>query len=75
LIVVTTVALFVLAAALIVVISKTWASHCRGDSFSLDDLVAEDALRLRRQESLADELGANTHRAELEVDIEHRLAG
>ncbi|MGZ5394908.1 MAG: hypothetical protein ACXWZI_05975 [Mycobacterium sp.] len=68
-------ALLVLVGALMVVISKTWTSDCRGDRFSIDDLVAEDVLRRRRQQLLADELGANAQPAELEVDIKHRLAG
>jgi hypothetical protein len=69
LIVVTSLAVLVLAGALTVVISKTWASHHRGEGSTIHDRVAEDALRLRRQEALSDELGARAHAAEVEIDI------
>jgi hypothetical protein len=74
LIIVTTVALFLLASGLIL-ISKTWTSHRRGEGLTIHDLFAEDAIQLRQQEALADELDASARAAELEVDIEHRLAG
>jgi hypothetical protein len=72
--IVTTVALFVLASGLIL-ISKTWTSHRRGEDISITDLVAEDALQLRQQEALADELSASAQPAEFEVDTKPRLAG
>jgi len=72
---VTSAALFVLIAAVMIVISKTWTSHRRGDRFSINDVVAEDVLRRRRHEAIADQLAAKAQRATLEVDIEPRLAG
>jgi hypothetical protein len=62
-------AVLVLAGALTVVISKTWASHHRGEGSTIHDRVADDTLRLRRQEARADELGARAHAAEVEIDI------
>jgi hypothetical protein len=45
---VTAVALLIVAGAFMIVIAKTWKSHCRGESISIDDLVAEDALRRQK---------------------------
>ena len=41
----------------------------RGKGAAIHDRFAEGALRLRRQEALADELGARSHAAEVEIDI------
>jgi len=64
LIIVTTVAVLVLACALMVVITKT---HQRRDGVTIHDLVDEDVM-VRRQEALADELAAGAPAAEVEIE-------
>ena len=68
-IVVTAIAVLVLAGALTVVTSKTRNSKLRARGTTIHDQVAEDVLRLRRQETLADEFGARAHAAQVELDI------
>jgi hypothetical protein len=66
LIVVTALAVLVLAGALAGVVYKTrtqkWGEMVR-------DQAEEDALRLRRHEALADEYTARAHAAQVEIDI------
>jgi len=66
LIIVTTLAVLVLAGVLAGVVYKTrtprWGEMVR-------DQVEEDALRLRRQQTLADEFDARAHAAQVEIDI------
>ena len=67
-IVVTTIAVLVLAGAFIVVTSKTRNSRLRAGT-TIHDQVTDCALRLRRQQTLADEFGARAHAAQVEIDI------
>ena len=68
-IVVTTIAVLVLVGALMAVISRTRTSQLLRKGTTIHDQVADDALRLRRQETLADEFGARAHAAQVEIDI------
>ncbi|MGO4442247.1 hypothetical protein AB4Z42_02705 [Mycobacterium sp. 2YAF39] len=69
LIVVTAAALFVLAGVIKIASSRMSVPRHRGKSATIHDRFAEDALRLRRQEAVADELDARAHAAEVEIDI------
>jgi hypothetical protein len=69
LIVVTSVAVLVLAGVLMIASSRMSVPRHRGKGATIPELVAEDALRLQRQEALADELSARAHAAEVEIDI------
>jgi hypothetical protein len=69
LIAVTTIAVLVLAGALTVVTSKTRNSKLRARGTTIHDRVSDDAQRLQRQETLADEFGARAHAAQVEIDI------
>jgi hypothetical protein len=66
LIVVTTLAVLVLAGVLAGVVYKTRPPK-RGEM--VRDQVEEDALRLRRQQALADEFDARAYAAQVEIDI------
>jgi hypothetical protein len=66
LIIVTTLAVLVLAGVLAGVVYKTRTPK-RGEM--VRDQVEEDALRLRRQQTLADEFDARAHAAQVEIDI------
>jgi hypothetical protein len=66
LIIVTTLAILVLTGVLAGVVYKTRTPN-RGEM--VRDQVAEDALRLRRQQTLADEFDARAHAAQVEIDI------
>ena len=68
-IVVTPIAILVLAGGFTVVTSKTRNLKLREKGTTIHDQVAEDVLRLRRQETLADEFGARAHAAQVELDI------
>ena len=68
-IVVTAIAVLVLAGALTVVTSKTRNSKLRARGTTIHDQVADEARRLQRQETLADEFGARAHAAQVELDI------
>ena len=63
------IAVSVLAGALMVVISKTRNAQLRVKGTTIHDQVTDCALRLRRQETLADEFGARAHAAQAEIDI------
>jgi hypothetical protein len=69
LIVVTALAALVLSGALAVVISKTRTSRRHLGGTRIGDQAEEGALRLQRQEALADEMDARVHAAQLEIDI------
>jgi hypothetical protein len=69
LIVVTAIAAFVLAGMIVGVVYKTRASRRNVNGTTIRDQAEEDALRLRRQEMLADEFGARAHAAQVEIDI------
>ena len=62
-------AALVLAGALALVVSKTRTSRRNVNGTTIRDQAEEDALRLRRQEVLADEFDARAHAAQVEVDI------
>jgi hypothetical protein len=68
LIIVTVMAALVLAGTLALVVSKTRPSR-RNVNGTIRDQAEEDALRLRRQETLADEFDARAHAAQVEIDI------
>ena len=53
--------------ALVVYKTRNQQRHVKGTT--LRDQASEDALRLRRQEALADEFDAKAHSAQVEVDI------
>ena len=69
LIVVAAIAALVLAGMLAGVAYKTRTQgrHVKGET--IPDQAEEDALRLRRQEALADEYAARAHAAQVEIDI------
>ncbi len=69
LIIVTTMAALVLAGTLALVVSKTRPARRIVNAPTIHDQVEEDALRLRRQETLADEFDARAHAAQVEIDI------
>jgi hypothetical protein len=69
LIIVTAMAALVLAGALALVVSKTRTSRRNVIGTTIRDQAEEDALRLRRQEALADEFDARAHAAQVEIDI------
>ena len=69
LIVVAVFATLVLASLLILVAYKTRTQKRHGNGATIRDQAEEDALRLRRQEALADEFETRAHAAQVEVDI------
>jgi hypothetical protein len=69
LILVTAMAALVLAGVLALVVYKTRNQQRNGNSEAIRDQVEEDALRLRRQEVLADQFDARAHAAQVEIDI------
>ncbi|MCW2624127.1 hypothetical protein [Mycobacterium sp.] len=69
LVIVTAMAALVLAGALALVVSKTRTSRRNVNGTTIRDQAEEDALRLRRQEALADEFDARAHAAQVEIDI------
>ena len=69
LIIVTAMAALVLVGALALVVSKTRTKRRTIDGTTFRDHLEEDALRLRRQEELADEFDARAHAAQVEIDI------
>ena len=66
LIIVTTLAVLVLAGVLAGVVYKTRTPRRGG---MVREQVEEGALRLRRQQTLADEFDARAHAAQVEIDI------
>jgi hypothetical protein len=69
LIIVTAMAALVLAGTLTLVVYRTSPSRRKVRGMTIRDQVEEDALRLRRQETLADEFDARAHAAQVEIDI------
>jgi hypothetical protein len=69
LIVVAAIAALVLAGMILGVVSKTRTEGRRVNGTTIRDQAQEDALRLRRQEMLADEFDARAHAARVEIDI------
>lgn len=69
LIAVTTMALLLLAGVVVGVVYKTRTRQRRGKKKTIRDQTGEDALRLRRQETIADRSAAKAHAAQVEVDI------
>ena len=69
LIIVTAMAAVVLTGTLALVVSRTRPSRRIVNGTTIRDQVEEDALRLRRQETLADEFDARAHAAQVEIDI------
>ncbi|MDT5167596.1 MAG: hypothetical protein QOD02_911 [Mycobacterium sp.] len=61
-------AALVLTGALALVVYKT-RTRVNVNGTTIRDQVEEDALRLRRQEVLADQFDARAHAAQVEVDI------
>src|SRR6478672_7517741 len=69
LIIVAAIAALVLAGMIALVMSKTRTSRRNVNGTIIRDRAEEDALRLRRQEMLADEFDARVHAAQVEIDI------
>jgi hypothetical protein len=69
LIIVTAMAALVLAGTLTLVVFKTSPSRRNVNGTPIRDQAQEDARRLRRQETLADEFDARAHAAQVEIDI------
>jgi outer membrane murein-binding lipoprotein Lpp len=69
LIVVTVLAAVVLAGVLVGVAYKTRTPKRHATDTTIRDQAAEDALRLRRQQALADEYAARAQAAQVEIDI------
>jgi hypothetical protein len=69
LILVTAMAALVLTGVLALVVYKTRNQQRHGEGETIRDQVEEDALRLRRQEVLADQFDARAHAAQVEIDI------
>jgi hypothetical protein len=69
LILVTAMAALVLGGVLALVVYKTRNQQRHGKDETIRDQVEADALRLRRQEVLADQFDARAHAAQVEVDI------
>jgi len=69
LILVTAIAALVLTGVLTLVVYKTRNQQRHGKGETVRDQAEEDALRLRRQEALADEFDARAHAAQVEIDI------
>jgi hypothetical protein len=69
LIVVAALATLVLASGLVLVAYKTRVRTPRGSGATIREQTEDDALRLQRQEALADEFETRTHAAKVEVDI------
>jgi hypothetical protein len=69
LILVTAMAALVLTGVLALVVYKTRNQQRQDMGETIRDQAEEDALRLRRQEALADEFDARAHAAQVEVDI------
>ena len=68
-ILVTAIAALVLTGVLTLVVYKTRNQQRHGKGETIRDPAEEEALRLRRQEALADELDARAHAAQVEIDI------
>ena len=62
-------ATLVLASGLVLVAYKTRVRTPRGSGATIREQTDDDALRLRRQEALADEFETRAHAAKVEVDI------
>ena len=69
LIIVAVMAALVLAGMLVVVVFKTRSQQRHGSGATIRDQADENALRLRRQDALADESAAKAHAAQVEVEI------
>jgi hypothetical protein len=69
LIIVAAIAALVLAGMIALVMSKTRTLRRNINGTTIRDQAEEDALRLRRQEMLADEYAARAHAAQVEIDI------
>ncbi len=69
LIIVTAMAALVLTGTLTLVVYRTRPSRRNVNGMTIRDQADEDALRLRRQETLADEFDARAHAAQVEIDI------
>jgi cytochrome c oxidase assembly protein Cox11 len=69
LLLVTAIAALVLAGALALVVYKARTSRRNVNGTTIRDQAEQDALRLRRQETLADEFDARAHAAQVEIDI------
>jgi hypothetical protein len=69
LILVTAMAALVLTGVLALVVYKTRDQQRQGKGETIRDQAEEEALRLRRQETLADEFDARAHAAQVEIDI------
>jgi hypothetical protein len=69
LILVTAMAALVLTGVLALVVYKTRNQQRHGKGDTTRDQAEEDALRLRRQEALANEFDARAHAARVEIDI------
>ena len=69
LIVVAAMAALVLAGMIVGVAYKTRTEGRRVKGETIPDQAEEDALRLRRQQALADEYAARAHAAQVEIDI------
>ena len=69
LIVVTALAVLVLAGMLVGVAYKTRTPHQRATDTNTGDQAAEDVLRLRRRQALADEYAARAQAAQFEIEI------
>ena len=66
-------AALVLTGALVLVVYKTRTRRSVKGT-TIRDQADEDAVRLRRQEALADEFDARAHAAQVEIDIKTVLA-
>jgi len=69
LIAVAALATLVLASGLVLVAYKTRIRPRSGSGATIREQTDDDALRLRRQEALADEFETRAHAAKVEVDI------
>jgi len=69
LIVVAALATLALASVLVLVAYKTRIRPRSGSGATIREQTDDDALRLRRQEALADEFETRAHAAKVEVDI------
>ena len=75
LMVVATFATLVLTSALALVAFKTRTQNRHSNGQTIRDQAEENALRLRRQEALADEFETRANAAQVEVDIKTVRAG
>ena len=74
LIVVVALATLVLASVAVLVAYKTRIRQRHGSDATILDQIDNDALRLQRQEALADESAARAHAAQVEIDIKTVMA-